>query len=413
MNNQLSKTATSDIKRKQQKRLVFIIILCGVIGWGVLMLMSPAKLNDSKEKSQTISTQFSSPLHHVNENNVLLEKTQNSLASTEKKTDSLQQQLALLTQTKTEQVQKAQMESEKVQTLENQLQVLEQRINQMEQNISVPKEVSIPSSSIAENTLQLTSPQISTADKSPHNYVPTGTFVKAVMLGGADTSAGVNSQSNPIPVLFRIIEAGTLPNHQRSHLKDCLVTAAAIGDISSERGQMRLENLSCVRPKGKILDIPVEGTVFGPEGKNGVRGTPLWREGMLLKRAFMAGSLSGLSQTISAQAAESLNPVDLLKQSTLQGTSNSMEKLADYHIRRADQYHPVIQIQAGTVVDIVFLKGFFLEGKSEESNAHLSNPLFEEPIPLANTLSVNTQPNTLPLTPQQIEALKRSQIPVS
>ncbi len=214
--------------------------------------------------------------------------------------------------------------------------------------------------------------------KTPDTFVPAGTFVRAVMLGGADASTGVNSQSNPTPVLFRLLDVGTLPNHQQSHLKDCVATAAVIGDISSERGQMRLERLSCVSSNHReVIELPVEGTVFGPEGKNGVRGVPLWREGALLKRAFIAGSLSGFSQGIASQytttalsptgAVSSVNNSDIFKFGAAQGVSNAMDKIADYNIRRADQYHPVIQLSAGTIVDVVFLKGFYLDGQKHDN----------------------------------------------
>ena len=43
-----------------------------------------------------------------------------------------------------------------------------------------------------------------------------------------------------------------------------------------------------------------------------------------------------------------------------------MDKLAEYNIKRAEQYHPVIQLSAGTVVDIVFQEGFFLDGKKHD-----------------------------------------------
>ena len=75
-------------------------------------------------------------------------------------------------------------------------------------------------------------------------------------------------ESNPQPMLFRIIDDGTLPNNKKSHLKGCLATAAVVGDISSERGFIRLETLSCVEPDtNKVIDLNEEGTVFGPEGK--------------------------------------------------------------------------------------------------------------------------------------------------
>jgi conjugal transfer pilus assembly protein TraB len=114
-------------------------------------------------------------------------------------------------------------------------------------------------------------------------------------------------------MLFRLIEQGTLPNHRKSHLKDCVVTAAVVGDISSERGMIRLESLSCAFPNNEVVDQSVEGTIFGSEGKNGVRGNPVWREGALLQRAFAAGALSGfsnaLSQTYTANSISTLGNV--------------------------------------------------------------------------------------------------------
>ena len=37
-----------------------------------------------------------------------------------------------------------------------------------------------------------------------------------------------------------------------------------------------------------------------------------------------------------------------------------MDKLANYYIKRADQYHPIIEIGAGNVATLVFEKGFSL-----------------------------------------------------
>ena len=39
------------------------------------------------------------------------------------------------------------------------------------------------------------------------------------------------------------------------------------------------------------------------------------------------------------------------------GASSAGQKVADYMIRRAEQYQPVIQLQAGTKVTLVFLEG--------------------------------------------------------
>jgi conjugal transfer pilus assembly protein TraB len=91
-----------------------------------------------------------------------------------------------------------------------------------------------------------------------------------------------------------------------------------------------------------------------------------------------------------------------------------MDKLADYNIRRADQYHPVIQLTAGTVVDLVFLKGFYLDGQKHDEKKDTVIPPFSMTATgsAASVSSVppssgqNSAPSPLPLTAQQIDALK-------
>ena len=139
------------------------------------------------------------------------------------------------------------------------------------------------------------------AHKNPNNYVPAGSFATAVLLGGADASAGAMSQANPKPILLKIVSRGTLPNDKHSHLKGCMVTAAVIGDISAERGNIRLERLSCTKHSGQIIDMAVKGTLFGHDGKSGVRGHPVWREGPLIARAGVAGLFQGLGRGVEAK----------------------------------------------------------------------------------------------------------------
>jgi len=45
------------------------------------------------------------------------------------------------------------------------------------------------------------------------------------------------------------------------------------------------------------------------------------------------------------------------------GASSAGQKVADYMIRRAEQYQPVIQLQAGTKVTLVFLEGARIDGR--------------------------------------------------
>jgi conjugal transfer pilus assembly protein TraB len=460
--NLLSQLSTTyQVRKKQVTTLSITALIVLLFFWGVYSLLTGSDASgsednhhkkykkDEKNKTETTSLSIADPLSHVDEASLWVERTQNSLAKEQKVTESLQQQLQTLAQTKAAQDQSNKIQSEQVQALQNQVNQLQEKLTHR------PAEVERPGASASSvegagagvaglnedvlalsdqnTTLQLPETPIKTSD----TYVPAGTFVRAALLGGADASAGVTSQGNPMPMLLRILDPGTLPNGHKSHLQGCTATAAVIGDISSERGQIRLERLSCVAPTGEVVDMPVEGTIFGPEGKNGVRGTPLWREGALLKRAFAAGTLSGLATGISQQytttatsplgSTTTVNGADVFKYGAATGARNAMEKIADYNIRRADQYHPVIQISAGTVVDMVFLKGFFLDGgngeeqegsrKSKKSNkikkiekSKTGMPAFglsTAPTPTYMNLSANAeQPASLPLSQQQINVLR-------
>ncbi len=190
-------------------------------------------------------------------------------------------------------------------------------------------------------------------------------------------------------MLFRIVDNGTLPNDASSHLKDCLLTSAVTGDISSERGKIRFERMSCTKEDGSILDVQVDGYVAGTDGKNGIRGIPVWREGALTERAFIAGTLSGFSDAVQSQyvttstsalgSTESINDGDSVKYGVANGFSTASDRLAKYYIQRAEQYHPVIQIGPGVVVDVVFLKGFYIDGQDHKKNASSSS--HARPVP--------------------------------
>lgn len=218
--------------------------------------------------------------------------------------------------------------------------------------------------------------------KTTENYVPTGTFVTAVVTGGADANAGVLGQGDTTPVVFQTVNKGILPNGQKSHLNDCTITASAYGEISSSRGIVRTNRMSCILPNGDILDLPIKGTAFN-FGRNGIRGTTILKNGKIVQMAGIAGILTGLgetgkslSQTTSTSALGSTQSVDggdALLNLLGNATSSVGSKLADYYIKLAELYHPIVEINPGALVNIVFLDGFPLDPvKAEEYERKLS-----------------------------------------
>jgi len=426
----------TEIKKKQLRNLAIVLGILGAIFFLFFLVVA----DKPKAQSQDQIAHFASPLKHVDAESVLISKTESRLTTAEKNTEDLKKEVDKLSKEKEDDTKQPSKEGEDVKALTNRIAELEKKIAQGNTVIPDGKQnftgTLFPPPS-DQDTRQASGQQPLMAQgirddviisapvdvasvplKNPETYVPAGTFAKAVALGGADASAAVNAQSNPIPMLFRIIEDGTMPNNEKSHLKGCLATAAVVGDISSERGLIRLETLSCIdKDSSRIVDIAVEGTVFGPEGKNGVRGIPMWREGALLQRAFLAGTLSGLASGITQRyTTNSISPLgntqtvnnsDIFKYGAANGVSNAMSKLADYNIQRAEQYHPVLQLSAGTTVDLVFLKGFYLDGLKHDETKQGDVNL--NAVPVSDSTASGTGINNitkLPFTPEQMERLK-------
>lgn len=220
---------------------------------------------------------------------------------------------------------------------------------------------------------------VATPKRSPKNYVPAGTFVRAVILGGADANASVNGQSDTSELIFRVLDRGTIPGGQHSHLKNCTVLASVYGDISSERGIVRLQHISCTFKHQRILDIPVQGWAFY-SGKSGIKGVPVMRNGPILMWAGISGLFSGIGQSLAqSQSIQSTSPLGttttvptsrIAASGLYSGAGTALDRLANYYIKRADQYHPIIEIGAGNVATLVFEKGFSLNPDQKVNTRH-------------------------------------------
>ena len=210
-------------------------------------------------------------------------------------------------------------------------------------------------------------------------WLPAGAHAEAVVLAGVDASAGVSSQGDPRPVLFRIIGPAWTAAEDGTALQvdvaGCTVTGAAHGDLSSEKVYARFRTMTCAGPEpGTVVETDVAGFVAG-SGKTGVRGPVVSREGALVEKAFLAGLVSGAGQGVAqafqpqavatgaGAAVANAGLGDIGRAGLGAGASSAGQKVADYMIRRAEQYQPVIQLQAGTKVTLVFLEGARIDGR--------------------------------------------------
>jgi len=212
--------------------------------------------------------------------------------------------------------------------------------------------------------LSLPKPAVSEQGKTVKNYLPSGTFVTATLLSGVDAPTGGQADSNPLPILLRLVDNGQMPNFFRSSVENCHITGAAVGQMSSERAFIRLEMMSCVLKDGRIIERQVKGYVTGEDGKAGLRGKVVTKQGALLARSAAAGFLQGFGASVSnAATAGSVagvvtqSPSTVLQSGIAQGSGSAFSGLAEYYLERADETHAIIEISAGRIGEIIFTQG--------------------------------------------------------
>ena len=219
-------------------------------------------------------------------------------------------------------------------------------------------------------------------------WIPTGSITKAVILSGMDVPTSLAAKSEPYPTLMMLSDLSLLPNRFRMDLKECFIVGAGYGNMVEERAYIRTETLSCIKNDGTPWEVSLKGQVMGEDGKLGMRGKVITKQGRQIAMSIITGILSGLGHALQPQTAMSY--VNVSKQSDgkvttlmpdlgdvalgagLSGTGNALARVSDYYLKLAEQIYPVIEIDPGREVDIVIVKGGKLtpqenKGKHQET----------------------------------------------
>lgn len=220
--------------------------------------------------------------------------------------------------------------------------------------------------------------------------MPTGSIISAMLLNGIDASTSTSARSEPMPALLRVEKEAILPNRFTSDIKDCFVLVSGHGDLSSERAFLRGEYLSCVRNDGAVLETKFPSYVVGEDGKAGMKGRLVSKQGQMIARTLIAGFASGVSKAFDVTPVSVLDTTSiggsvqyqnnfnsgLARGAAAQGASQALEKVADFYIKMAEQIFPVVEITAGRRVDIVVTNGTKLRLKNlnELSDSNTSTP---------------------------------------
>lgn len=399
MENTITKLA-KEVSKKQNLVVIATVAVLGVIF--VLFLTTGGKKNKPDDLSKLITNsnnkiilqdsskgikaedrwlyEAQSKFSDVDE---FMKQSQQDKSSLETRLDTIEQKYE---EDLTQQLQTIENQSHEIETLKSKIKDLSENknlaFNQNNQggqganlNQELPKAIA---------SLDLNLETTTKSKKGLYNindYIPAGAYAKATIISGVDASVGISSQSDPRPVLLRVRSAAMSSiydgNVQKTDLTGCIIQGAASGDLSSEKVYVKLITLTCGKGEEMVTEIPVKGYVAG-QGKSGVRGNVISREGDLLAKSFLAGLVSGFGQGLSEKVApplafsnglttqESLSTGDVVKKGFGKGISTSSDRLANYLIDRAEQYQPVVSIPSGIDVEVVFVEGFYFNPKDDK-----------------------------------------------
>lgn len=216
--------------------------------------------------------------------------------------------------------------------------------------------------------------------------LPAGAILSGVLVTGMDAPTGKQAQKDPYPSLIRIKSEAILPNRFRADFRECFIIAAGWGERSSERAYMRAERLSCIRNDGATLETSIDAYVTGEDGKTGIRGRLVSKQGQLLTRALMAGFAEGATSLFNVRQTPSLSissagssntstyeqvfSAEAVQGATVRGIGGALERLAEYYMDMAEEMFPVIEIDAMREVDFIVKKG--LSAQFDEQSLKLA-----------------------------------------
>ena len=210
--------------------------------------------------------------------------------------------------------------------------------------------------------------------KDSEAYIPAGSILTGTILTGGEFPTNKGAFDNPTPILIRLSKEAILPNRYRSDVRECFLIAGGAGDLASERAKVRGETLSCIRHDGSVIETKLESYVAGEDGKAGIKGRLVSKQGQMIARSLVAGFAGGMSEAFD------VNPVPVLATSTngetqyqdafssnavkgaaVKGASKSLDRIAQFYLDMAEDVFPVVEVNAGRQIDIVVISGTTLK----------------------------------------------------
>jgi conjugal transfer pilus assembly protein TraB len=207
-------------------------------------------------------------------------------------------------------------------------------------------------------------------ESTPIPYLTSGSMFEGVLINGMDAPTSSIAQKNPTPTLIRVKTDAVLPNRNDLDIKECFVVASGFGVMSTERAQLRTETLSCIKESSEVIEAKLDGYIVGEDGKVGLRGRLVSKQGSLLAKSLLSGFLSGFSSAMTPTPVPSLNispngtqayqspNIGMATQvGAAKGLSDSAKMLSQFYLDMVKEMFPVVEIDAGRRITIILVHG--------------------------------------------------------
>ena len=144
--------------------------------------------------------------------------------------------------------------------------------------------------------------------------------------------------------------------------------------------KLRGETLSCICDDGSVIETRLNSFLAGEDGKEGIRGRLVSKQGQLIARSLAAGFASGLSEAFDVNAVPTISTSsdgtvqyervyssEAMQGAAVKGFSSAMENISEFYLDMAREIFPVLEINAGRQVDVIVINGTELQIKAHSS----------------------------------------------
>lgn len=211
-------------------------------------------------------------------------------------------------------------------------------------------------------------------------YLPSGSLLTGVLIYGLEAATGRQASADPQPVLVRLKTEALLPSRWRADVRECHVMAACFGTLAAERAYCRSTTISCIAEDGTAFDSEVQMVAVGSDGKLGLVGRVVSKQGAALRNATLAGFAEGAARALGGSGATRIgidggfNPGGVLQSGGAGGAGSALDRVAQFYIEQAAETQPVIEIDGGREISFATVRGATLDLAGQRGAAAVRRP---------------------------------------